>query len=246
MLLIVGRDDTGDLEAQVRGSRHAWRVRIISIDALTKLVLLKERTDQSTVKKIHELFVPFEYTRLDRIIDIAFAVAEDTKSLLVEEDTDQVNEKDVQDVRKQIHTPRETLVELRERIATRLGTREGIPLVNKGSVMYWNPDANLRAVVSISKRYTHGRYWYAYHPRWHSFLKEGNKSFHVLGCLDRSEAYVIPLEWISNLLPSLHKTENESKMYWHILAEELPSGKIALQDLKNGRKEEISQFKMSI
>jgi hypothetical protein len=33
VLLVVGRDDTGDLEAQVRGSRHAWSVRIISIEA---------------------------------------------------------------------------------------------------------------------------------------------------------------------------------------------------------------------
>ena len=34
MLLVVGRQDTGDLEAQIRGSRHAWDVRIISVDAL--------------------------------------------------------------------------------------------------------------------------------------------------------------------------------------------------------------------
>jgi hypothetical protein len=246
VLLVVGRDDTGDLEAQVRGSRHAWRVRIISIEALTRLVLLKERTDQSTVKKIHELFVPFEYTRLDRIIDIAFAVAEDTTSLLEEEDPEQASEEDAREIRKQIHTPRKILAELRERIAMRLGTREGIPLVNKGSVLYWNPDANLRAAISVSKRYAHGGYWYAYHPRWHAFLKDGRKAFYVLGCLDRSEAYVIPFNWVNDLLPSLHITENESRMYWHILLEELPSGKLALQDLKHGRKEEVSQFKMSI
>jgi hypothetical protein len=33
-LIIVGRNDTGDVEAQVRGSRHAWDIRLISIDAL--------------------------------------------------------------------------------------------------------------------------------------------------------------------------------------------------------------------
>lgn len=44
VLLIVGRQDTGDLEAQVRGSKHAWVVRIISADALAKLVALKEST----------------------------------------------------------------------------------------------------------------------------------------------------------------------------------------------------------
>lgn len=34
ILIVVGRKDTGDLEAQVRGSKHAWDIRIISVDAL--------------------------------------------------------------------------------------------------------------------------------------------------------------------------------------------------------------------
>src|SRR6267142_361835 len=78
VLLVVGRHDTGDLEAQVRGSRHAWTVRIISADALAKLVKLKENAELTSVSKIHDLLVPFEYTRLDKIIEIAFTVAEDT------------------------------------------------------------------------------------------------------------------------------------------------------------------------
>ena len=35
VLLVVGRQDTGDLEAQVRGSIHAWSFRIISAEART-------------------------------------------------------------------------------------------------------------------------------------------------------------------------------------------------------------------
>lgn len=34
ILVVVGREDTGELEAQVRGSRHAWDIRLISTDAL--------------------------------------------------------------------------------------------------------------------------------------------------------------------------------------------------------------------
>lgn len=37
ILIVVGRDDTGDLEAQIRGSRHAWDIRIISVDSLLRL-----------------------------------------------------------------------------------------------------------------------------------------------------------------------------------------------------------------
>jgi len=45
VLIVVGREDTGELEAQVRGSRHAWDFRLISVDALLKLVELKESTE---------------------------------------------------------------------------------------------------------------------------------------------------------------------------------------------------------
>ena len=38
ILIVVGREDTGDLEAQIRGSRHAWDVRLISVDALIRLM----------------------------------------------------------------------------------------------------------------------------------------------------------------------------------------------------------------
>ncbi len=42
ILIVVGRQDTGDLEAQIRGSRHAWDIRMISVDALLRLMVIKE------------------------------------------------------------------------------------------------------------------------------------------------------------------------------------------------------------
>jgi hypothetical protein len=36
ILIVVGRQDTGELEAQIRGSRHAWDIRLISADALLR------------------------------------------------------------------------------------------------------------------------------------------------------------------------------------------------------------------
>jgi hypothetical protein len=46
MLLVVGRQDTGDLEAQVRGSKHAWDMSLISVGALVRLTRLKESTEE--------------------------------------------------------------------------------------------------------------------------------------------------------------------------------------------------------
>ena len=84
ILIVVGREDTGELEAQVRGSRHAWDIRLISADALVKLVQLKENTEGSeTGSKIRTLLAPMEYTRIDRMIDIMFAAATDVEEATV-------------------------------------------------------------------------------------------------------------------------------------------------------------------
>src|SRR5215469_9910785 len=56
VLIVVGRQDTGELEAKVRGSRHAWDMRLISADALIKLVQLKEDAEGTdTGRKIRSL-----------------------------------------------------------------------------------------------------------------------------------------------------------------------------------------------
>ena len=78
ILIVVGRQATGDLEAQIRGSRHAWDVRLVSVDSLIRLMLLKETVeDQQMLKKIAGVLVPQEFTRVDRIIDLVFSAAEE-------------------------------------------------------------------------------------------------------------------------------------------------------------------------
>ena len=80
MLLVVGRQDTGDLEAQIRGSRYAWDIRIVSVDALLRLMKIKEEVeDPLIVQRIHSILIPREFTRLDEIADVLFSAAEDIK-----------------------------------------------------------------------------------------------------------------------------------------------------------------------
>jgi hypothetical protein len=49
VLIVVGRQDTGDLEAQIRGSRHAWDVRLISVNGLLRLMALKEAVEDPEI-----------------------------------------------------------------------------------------------------------------------------------------------------------------------------------------------------
>jgi hypothetical protein len=81
ILIVVGRQDTGDLEAQIRGSRHAWDVRLISVDALLRLMVVKEHVDDpATIRRIGDILKPREFTRLDEIVDIVFSAAERPQS----------------------------------------------------------------------------------------------------------------------------------------------------------------------
>ena len=53
ILIVVGRKDTGDLEAQIRCSRYAWDIRLISIDALIRLMRLKEEIEDPRIVRTH-------------------------------------------------------------------------------------------------------------------------------------------------------------------------------------------------
>ena len=92
ILVIVGREDTGELEAQIRGSRHAWDVRLISVDALVRLMTIRQDVDDpATEAQIRSLLVPREYTRVDEIIDVVFATTEDLLEEAPPEEDEQGN-----------------------------------------------------------------------------------------------------------------------------------------------------------
>jgi hypothetical protein len=248
VLIVVGRQDTGDLEAQVRGSKHAWTVRLISADALAKLVALKENSDLDSVGKIHELLIPFEYTKLDKIIEIAFTVAEDATTALKEEqaeDSDTLPSGQEAEV-KQHHASRELISELRSSILESL-THTYAPLVKKSRALYWSPDKTLRVVVTISKQYLEGEggYWYAYHSDWDKFLSEATQGLYVLGCIGRDEAYALPYQWMHSRVKHLSVTEREEKSHWHILLYPTPSGGLSLR-LNNGQNESLDDFKIAL
>jgi hypothetical protein len=245
---VVGRSDTGDIEAQVRGSRHAWDIRLISADALIKLVSLKESTDEEeTIAKIQGLLKPFEYTRLDNIIDVMFTTAKDVEaSTELERSFDGADAADDLDRRGtgQEHTSPEVLKELRQTIVHAFGKRMGADLVAKGRALYRDVGEAVRVCCSISKRYARGTYWYAYHPRWDQFLREGKQGFFVLGCVDRNVAYALPRTFMQEVLDKLYTTQvkGTEKMYWHIHLEEAAGDGMYFVIGKAGKKISISNY----
>jgi hypothetical protein len=247
ILIVVGRDDTGELEAQVRGSRHAWDIRLLSTEALLKLVQLKENAeDAGTSKKIRELLFPMEYTRLDQIIDVMFTTATDVEGVLNTEG-DALIGSNTAEIQRTISnstvaevdeglpskgtwefTDSRLLQEKREEILQSVGSKIGMALIKKSRALYWDASHDHRVACSISKRYTRTgsyRYWYAFHPQWNEFLSEGKTGLFVLGCMDQSFAFCIPWAILNPLLPYLNTTTTERSTYWHIhIGEDEDSG----------------------
>src|SRR5262249_18174744 len=143
ILFVVGRSDTGDLEAQIRGSRHAWDVRLISVDSLFRLVVLKESVDNpQIIQQICEILIPKEFTRLDHIVDIVFLAAEDAKEesdeveILPDQiEVDPSKEAFVGSERKPFTRSRVS-VKFNEACAERFGRVKNVALKRKTKTMY--------------------------------------------------------------------------------------------------------------
>jgi hypothetical protein len=183
VLIVVGRQDTGDLEAQVRGSKYAWSVRLISVEALSKLVSIRERTEDATTRKIHDLLVPFEYTKLDQIIDVVFDVSEDASVIQETRAPAGPDERGAESptpISESREVP-DTIEQTRQRIVSAI-SRKFRPIVNRSGVLYWSTDKQLRVAIGVSSHYENRSwpYWYAYHPQWDTFLSEADHGFYVL------------------------------------------------------------------
>jgi hypothetical protein len=236
ILIVVGRQDTGELEAQIRGSRHAWDVRVISAEALMKLLKVKENSNEAeTGAKVRSLFAPVEYTRLDRMVDVVFTAATDVEvtpevgATSYQKDapgdgdpggpTGQPTEIGSGGKTQYQFTDSAILQTKRLSIIDSLGARDGVHLIQKSRAQYWNSARDVRAVCSISKRYEGKNqypYWYAYHPQWDDFLAEAERGYFVLGCMDLDRSFAIPLQAIRSILPALNQSSRDSGKYWHV------------------------------
>ena len=234
ILIVVGREDTGDLEAQIRGSRYAWDVRLINAESLARLVALKvEAGDETTAERIRGILVPREYTRLDPLIDVVFFTTEDIRTPVEtppdEESSEDQESRDVSSgslqkaERSYALTDAQTLEDLRRRTVKSFSERINVDLVKKSKAQFWSSDKKLRICCTISKLYENtNQYWYAYHPTWDRFLEDAERGYLLLGCIGKDYAIALPHKTITELRARLNTTERaDGTRYWHLhLAED--------------------------
>jgi len=179
ILIVVGREDTGDLEAQIRGSRHAWDTRLISVESLIRLMRLKEEEleEPLVLQKIRNILTPQEFTRVDGIIEIVFATAAEVRQAEIAADDDELEEDEPK--------PKFTPAAFHEACIKRIEAHLGKSLVRRSRATYTSSDGSLAVVCAVSR--LRGRqgalsYWYAFHPHQRDTLLKSSESFVAFGC----------------------------------------------------------------
>jgi hypothetical protein len=214
MLLIVGRQDTGDLEAQIRGSRYAWDIRIISVEALLRLMSTKEAVeDPLMMQKIHSILVPREFTRLDEIADILFSAAEDIKQEVVV-----AEEQEIPTVKK-TKEPKFTPVAFHDSCISRIQAVLKQTLIKRSRAQYSSPDRSVIVNCAVSKEYnpdTNPNYWFAFHPHQKEALMRVPESYVAFGCGSSKRILLIPFSDFSSWLEGLWTTQKDDRYYWHV------------------------------
>jgi hypothetical protein len=254
ILIVVGRQDTGDLEAQIRGSKFAWDVRIVSAEALIELAKLSQTAvDEETEIALRHSLLPVEFTRVDHLVSLLAKVAFDVERAVQIEESQPIYEvKNNSTDKKEELVPDSQLPaqvlsadSVKEKIiqSIQVGLNCESERVGKSIVKFSNECV---FVLSVSKYYQRNdqNYWYALQARWLELLT-GNQSFLCLG-VNNIEWYLkIPAEIVHTWPAQLNKTEKMNSKYWHLgLIEKNKS--IFLSLPKTGKLLDLTEFKVMI
>jgi hypothetical protein len=215
-LIVVGRDDTGELEAQVRGSKHAWDMRLVSVEALLWLLSIRERLDdEHAVGRITEVLKPEEYTKVDRIIKLVF---DTTREAAAPEPEPDPPVRPHPGGAAQVTTPiaeQNALKDLAVAVASRtLGTSftrttRSLGVGPKGETI----------IITYSKLHDSklpARYWSALHPGPWTKVQSSPSGGLAVACANEG-VLVLPREVVEPLISRFWKTERDGVAYSHIV-----------------------------
>jgi hypothetical protein len=248
ILIVVGREDTGDLESQIRGSHHSMDIRLIGADALWNLLSLKENlNDAKTSYQINSILRPIEYLKIDRLVELISTTAKDFEMNQVSpDDTEEVPQKseDESMLKDQLQSLSTDFyggcIEL-------INSKLKIDLIKQTRTSYMTADSKVGLVLTFSKSYiapSDGeRYWYSIYQHHRDFLKDLSEAYIAFGCGSIMNLFLIKFEFIDELLPYMSTSTKSFGDYWHIFIYNR-DGKFTLRVPRKGESIDLEGFKV--
>ena len=242
ILIIVGRQDTGDLEAQIRGSKHAWDIRLLSSDSLIKLLTLKETlNDTKTIQQINEILKPNEYTKIDKLIELIFLTSQDIQLVNAQENYDD----DDKDIVQKDNYKKQEYVSFNAQCIKKIQEYLKTILIKESRTAFTDKNNALGIISIISKKYSDERYWYGFQLHQKDFLKKHEKAYIGFGCGSAELIFLIPYDILEPLLENMNITERDDTMYWHIVISRIDDKYFIHQPtLKNNSKVDITKYRL--
>lgn len=214
ILIVVGRQDTGDLEAQIRGSKHAWDIRLISCDSLLELLRIKEEVDDpETINRIHQILVPREFTKLDDIVRLVFSTAQDVRG------DEPIDEEEIEEkTKKRVSTTGTTPVSFNDECMKLIEEYLNLSFVKRSFAKFSTPDKSVSVVCAVSKEYAKSgqKYWFGFHPHHREFLEASPQAYAAFGCGSEKQILLIPFEDFKKWIDGMNITELSDRFYWHV------------------------------
>ncbi len=225
ILIVVGREDTGGIEAQIRGSRFAWDIRLISVEGIMQLLNLREANlSQDVDALLHDVLTPKEYIRLDNLIRLMFQTNPQHQESKAEPDVPRNSTE--AEVYWKASTPgsKARPVSFYSAVKENVEDYLRVFLLRRNRSAYSSPDEISTAVVIIvSRLHPQSGYWFALHPHQLDFLADAEEGYFALGCGSPDNVLLLPLYEVQTWLEMLSETQRNGQPIWHlnvILAED--------------------------
>jgi len=199
-------------------------------------------TGDEVTQKIHAILKPMEYTRVDKIVDIVFATAEDKELSSL----DEPKSNEAAEVYSQDRTPLQDINDKKSAAIKKLSVNRDSILRKVKHSMYANADDSIRAVVVVSKHYDKDSdYWYAYHEKpQREFLANAKNGFYLMAMMDKEEVYAVPFNVMDAQWNSLGETvRKDGSMYKHIVLDDI-DGIIKLRVRTKDNLVDLSAYKV--
>ena len=191
-------------------------------------------------RQIQDLLFPQEFTRLDRIIDLVFATAEDAQDLEVDETVEEV-ESEISELPK----PR---ANFHAEILPRLEKHFGKPLVKRSRVQWATPDDSLFVSCQVSKTFTTGNtdYWFGLKKTTREALQQHANSYCAFGLGAPDKVVLMPFSKLTPYLDTCFTSPNPEGeiLHWHLYFINTDTGVAMLVD--RGRTSlDVSEYLLS-
>jgi hypothetical protein len=240
ILIVVGRQDTGGFEAQVRGSRFAWDARLISVDALLRLMRLREEIEDPIIMhKIASILIPHEYTKVDGIIDVVFSTAEDVRQ--ESEGTDVAEAKGKRRISEEHAAP----VSFNEACIRRIEKSLKTKLIRRSRATFSTVNGETTVVCAVSREHDPDgspNYWFAFHPHQKVLLDKALTAYVAFGCGSEARTIMIPYAEFRGWLDGMHITRMRDRFYWHIEIYREKSGVLELRRKKTEKRITLDKY----